>query len=75
MNLEKLRKAKGISQIQLAQKTGLTQGAISHIESEIRKPSIQTAQAIAKALGCTIDELLAESEVENSKELIQEQTK
>lgn len=74
MNIEKLRKTKGISQVQLAQQTGITQGAISQFELNIRMPSIQTAQALAKALGCTIDELLAESEVKE-KESVQEQTR
>ncbi len=50
-----LREAAGLSQYQLAQKTGLTRQALSLLEFGEREPSWATVQAIAMGLGvnCT----------------------
>lgn len=67
MNLLKKRKEKGYSQEKLASIIGVSRPFISQMETGECSPSIQTAQALAKALDCTIDELLAESEEETKK--------
>lgn len=53
------RKAKGLSQNQLAKIAGVPQSVISDIENgKTEAPRIDTLQAIAKALEVSIDELL-----------------
>ena len=53
--LRELRKAKGLSQQQLADATGLSQNAISQWEANAREPGWSAVQALATALGvdCT----------------------
>lgn len=41
---------KGLTEIQVAQFAGITQGAYSHIESGRRNPSIKVAKRLAKVL-------------------------
>lgn len=49
-NLAEIRKTLGISQEEIAKKTGLTQGAWGHFETGRRTPSIKTARKVVKAL-------------------------
>lgn len=58
MNLEKIRKEKGISQCDLALSLGVTQGAVSMWESGACMPSSKKLLKLAVVLGCTVDELL-----------------
>jgi transcriptional regulator with XRE-family HTH domain len=52
------RKARGITQTQLAHAIGSTQRAISYYEAEGGNPPMEVAAKIAKALGTTADDLL-----------------
>lgn len=47
----KLRKAKRLRQVDVAEKTGLSQGAVSRIERGLLAPTSVTVEKIAKALG------------------------
>lgn len=53
------RKKLGITQAELADSLGVTQGAITNWEKGIRKPDIYMLKRIADVLRCTIDDLLA----------------
>jgi transcriptional regulator with XRE-family HTH domain len=53
--LRDLRKAAGLSQKELAEKTGLSQNGISNWESAIREPSWGAVQQLAAALGVTCE--------------------
>ena len=55
--LREHRKQQGYTITQLADAVGVTPGFISHIERGIRVPRLETAQKLAKALDCTIDDL------------------
>ncbi len=56
--LQEKRKNKGLSQQQLAEISGISQQAISGIESGVRKnPGVETLAPLARALGCKIDDL------------------
>lgn len=55
------RSARGWSQVELAGKCGLSQGHICDLERERKRPSVETLQAVAKALGVTAGVLLGES--------------
>ncbi len=56
--LAEIRKQKGLTQEELAQKLGVKDITISRYERGERQLTIEKAQAIANALGCTISELI-----------------
>jgi DNA-binding XRE family transcriptional regulator len=51
------RKHRGLSQVQLAKKLGLTQGAIAQAEKLGNKPHIETLWTWAEALECEVGQL------------------
>lgn len=53
-----LRKARGLTQVQLAKAIGATQRAISYYENEAGYPPAPVVADLAQALGVTTDELL-----------------
>lgn len=53
----KLRERKGLSQKELADILNITQGAVSQWELGLSRPTSKILPELAKALGCTIDEL------------------
>lgn len=50
-HLIKIREMRGITQDELAALTGLTQGAISHLETNKRQPNLATLCKIKRGLG------------------------
>lgn len=56
--LRKAREEKGLSQTELAEKTGLQPSAISHFELGRRSPSFDNLRILADALAVTVDYLL-----------------
>lgn len=54
-----VRKKLNMSQKELADKLGVTQGAISQWENGITSPRIEKLIELAKLLGCSIDDLFA----------------
>ena len=48
--LERLRKERGLTQVQLANRLGITQGTFALYETGKRNPKIETVKKIAKAL-------------------------
>ncbi|OWT66384.1 helix-turn-helix domain-containing protein [Candidimonas nitroreducens] len=57
INLKILRIENGLTLEQLAQQTGLTRSYLSKVERYLSTPSIESALAIAKALGVSVDQL------------------
>lgn len=57
MCIKEWRKAANLTQGQLADMIGVTQPAVAYWESGISAPSLLNLIAMAKALGCTIDQL------------------
>ena len=58
MNIKKIREKKGITQQELATVLGVGQSTVVMWETNNSLPRAEKLPAIAKALGCTIDELL-----------------
>ncbi|HEV7341611.1 MAG TPA: helix-turn-helix transcriptional regulator [Sphingopyxis sp.] len=58
-NVERLRRAQGMTQEQLAERSGFSQQYISGLENGRRNPTVVTLYEIADALGSTPVELLA----------------
>jgi transcriptional regulator with XRE-family HTH domain len=61
--LERHRTARKLSKQTLAQKAGLHQTYIGKIEAGLSNPSLDTANAIAEALGISLSTLIADAEV------------
>ncbi len=57
-NLRKRREERKVSQIQLAELVGVSQGLISQYETGICQPSVTLGVVIAKALDVTAEELV-----------------
>jgi len=55
--LREWRKYRGMTQVQLAEKASLSQGAIATIERGKRTPNMDTARRLALTLQCDIDDL------------------
>lgn len=58
--LYELRQAKGWLQQQLADAAGLSKGGVTQLEQGRRSPSLETAIAIARAMGVSLDSLVRE---------------
>lgn len=54
-SLKKIRKLKGLTQVDLAKKAGITQTSYSQIENGLNKPRKETLERIARALDIPID--------------------
>jgi XRE family transcriptional regulator, regulator of sulfur utilization len=57
-----LREERGISQVQLAARTGFMQSWISHVERGSRNPSWSNVVRLAEGLGVSVSELVARAE-------------
>jgi DNA-binding XRE family transcriptional regulator len=55
--LREWRKYRGMTQVQLAEKASISQGAIATIEGGKRTPNMDTARRLALTLQCDIDDL------------------
>lgn len=53
-----IRKQRGLTQLELAQRIGVTQSTVSEWESGAKFPRVTNLQAMAQALDCTADDLL-----------------
>lgn len=60
MNIKERREAIHMTQAELAKMVGVEPSTMCLYESGKRSPKIDTAFKIAKALGCTVDELIKE---------------
>ena len=57
-SVEKYRKARGMTQVELAERVNEQQSAISLIERQERNPSLPLLVRLANVLGVTIDDLV-----------------
>jgi len=64
-NLRRIRKAKGLSQYDLADKTGISQRMIYHYENHVSEPPLSKIATIAQSLGVTISDLLEDPAAES----------
>ena len=63
--ITKLKKDRKISQIELANTTGISRDAISKYERGDVSPSVEYAKRIANALGVSLDYLVSDNEQED----------
>jgi transcriptional regulator with XRE-family HTH domain len=55
--IRELRRARGLTQQQLAHLVDVTVTAVSMWETGVRTPYLETASRLADVLGCTIDDI------------------
>ena len=63
MKIQKIRKARGLSQRQLAEASGVNVRVLQHYEQgfkDINKAAAETVKALADALGVRMEDLLEE---------------
>ena len=58
MDIKHFRVKAKLSQLELAEKLNVTQGAISHWEVGLSAPRIELLPKLAEVLNCSIDELI-----------------
>lgn len=56
------RKAAGLTQAELAEAVGLSQGQVSNLENGDRTISLEWLRRIARALGCAVADLLDDAD-------------
>jgi transcriptional regulator with XRE-family HTH domain len=68
--VKRLRDARGLTQTQLAERAGLTQGYVAKIESAAYAPdpALSVVLRLARALGVSIGELVAEKPTRRRKQ-------
>ena len=76
MMIAELRKEKGMTQLELAEKMGVTDKAVSKWERDLSCPDINSLPNLAEILGVTVDELMqikreAENPKQSQKEIVQ----
>lgn len=64
------RVAKGMTQEELARRSGLTRGALAMYESGASSPNAKLLPQLAEALGCTIDDLFSPEDPEDNHNYI-----
>lgn len=65
-NIKRQLHAKNMTAAELERRTGIPHAVVNILHGRSKNPSIKTAQAIAKELGCSVEELLgAETKAEN----------
>ena len=62
MNIKKAREKAGFTQQNLADELGVSQSTVATWETQKSLPRTDKLPALAKILGCTIDELLKKEE-------------
>ena len=68
MMIAELRKEKGMTQLELAEKMGVTDKAVSKWERDLSCPDINSLPNLAEILGVSVDELMQiKREAENPK--------
>ena len=61
IRIKELREAAGMTQVELSEKSHITQEHISRIENGRFTPNIKTADKLAQALGITLMDLLKDT--------------
>jgi XRE family transcriptional regulator, regulator of sulfur utilization len=67
--VRQIRRAQGLSQAELARRSGTARVGITRLEQGQRSPTVEEAQALAQALGVSLVSLLSETEAEQDEGL------
>ena len=73
MMIAELRKEKGMTQLELAEKMGVTDKAVSKWERDLSCPDINSLPNLAEILGVTVDDLMQiKKDAENPSQSVQD---
>jgi transcriptional regulator with XRE-family HTH domain len=61
-NIKKQLHAKNMTAAELERRTGIPHAVVNILHGRSKNPSLKTAQAIAKELGCSVEDLFSEQE-------------
>lgn len=64
-NIKRALQAKNMTAAELERRTGIPHAVVNILHGRSKNPSLRTAQAIAKELGCSVEELMAEPKQPN----------
>lgn len=56
--IEKRRKAKGLSREELAKMVGITYNAVRHYEKRMREPTASILKRMSEVFGCRMEDLI-----------------
>lgn len=62
LRLREMRKSRGMTQTQLANAVGIKQPSLSSLENGVTEPALKTLIKLAKALECSLDELVDQND-------------
>ena len=65
-NIRLLRKQSGLTQIDLAEKLGCTQGIITAYENDLKQPSVDRIELLAQVFQISLDTLMGREEVKTT---------
>ena len=60
-------KQNGITNVSLARKLGISEGAVRHVIVGIKQPSLAMASELATMMGCLVDDLILSQDAEQSQ--------
>lgn len=63
MNIRTLRKAHGLTQVELAKKLDATQKVVTSYETNQRTPTLEKLEKLSQIFGVTIDEIVGKKEM------------
>ena len=72
-NLIRIRKQRGLTQQQLADKLACSRSTIGMYENGSREPSFETAEYIADVLNCRLDDLIGKKEAPTAVDALQKE--
>ncbi len=61
--LSDFMKEKGITNVAMAQKLGVSEGAVRHILVGVKQPSLAMTVELAQIMGCTVNDLVVSQEI------------
>ena len=61
--LKKYMKENGITNVAMAQKLGVSEGAVRHILVGVKQPSLAMTVELAQIMGCTVNDLVVSQEI------------
>ncbi len=74
VNIKRQLHAKNMTAAELERRTGIPHAVVNILHGRSKNPSIRTAQAIAKELGCSIEDLFAEETHQNKAQVTESES-
>lgn len=68
MNIRRLRKAHGLTQVELAKKLDATQKVVTSYETNQRTPTLEKLEKLSGIFGVSIDDIVGKKEITIEKE-------